>query len=156
MQADDVRALRQCAVAAAAVGVAGAVVGGIADGAKGVVGAVAGLAVVCVFFLISWVVLRRAAKAGPQAMMPMALGTYLVKFVVLLGLVAVFRNSSLFNGRVFGLTAVLCVLAWTGAQARLWMADREFRLDPAPHAAPQAPAPATAGAGTAGGGSGEQ
>ena len=134
MQADDVRALRQCAVTTAVVGVAGAVVGGVADGSQGVLGAVIALAVVCVFFLVSFAALRRAAKVGPQAMMPVALGTYLGKIVVLVVLVALFRNSTVFNGRVFGLTAVACVLAWTGAQARLWMTDRTFRLDPVPAA----------------------
>lgn len=138
MQADDVRALRQCAVTTAAVGIAGAVVGDVTDGGKGVLGALIALVVVSAFFMISFVALRRAAKYGPQAIMPTALGAYLVKILALLGLVAVFRNSTVFNGRVFGLTAVFCVLAWTGAQVRLWMTDRgALQLDPVPAASPK-------------------
>lgn len=146
MQADDVRALRQCAVTTAAVGIAGAAVGAVADGGKGVLGAVIALAVVNAFFLISFAAMRRAARSGLQAMMPTALGTYLAKIIVLIALVALFRNSTVFNGRVFGLTAVACVLAWTGAQVRLWMTDRTFRLDPAPAASPAlAPSKTNAG-----------
>lgn len=144
MQADDVRALRQCAATAAVVGVLAVVGGGVFAGGRGVLGAVYGCLTVCVFFLISYFAMRRAAKAGPQAMMPVALISYMVKIVLVALLVAHFRNTTAFSGRTFGLTAVACILAWTGAQARLWMTDRSaLTLDPVP--APKAVAPSAAG-----------
>ena len=50
-------------------------------GVKGLVGALIGVAVVTVFFGISVLVVGRAARVSPQAMMVAAMVTYLVKFV---------------------------------------------------------------------------
>ena len=75
MQADDVRALRQSAVPTAILGALCAVIAGFAAGGKGVLGAVLALAMVTLFFLISTVVVGRAARVSPQSMMITALAT---------------------------------------------------------------------------------
>ncbi len=130
MQADDVRALRQSAVPTAAVGVLCAVVAGIAAGGKGVLGAALALAMVTLFFLISTVVVGRAARVSPQTMMVTALGTYLVKILILAVVTAQFRDTTLFNGRAFGFTAIACVLCWSGTQVRSWMKAKTFYVEP--------------------------
>jgi ATP synthase protein I len=130
MQADDVRALRQCAVPTAAVGALCAVVAGIAAGGKGVLGAVLALAMVTLFFLISTVVVGRAARVSPQSMMITALATYLVKILILAVVTAQFRDTTLFNPRAFGFTAIACVLCWSGAQVRTWMKAKTFYVEP--------------------------
>ena len=132
MQAEDVRTLRQSAVPTAVVGVLCGVASGIAAGDKGVLGAAIALAVVTVFFMISSVVLNRAAKAGPQAMMIAAMSSYLVKILALAVLTAQFRDTTLFNGRAFGLTAIVCVLAWCGTQVRVMAKSKILYVDPAP------------------------
>ena len=69
-----------------------------------------------VFFGISVLVVGRAAKVSPQAMMIAAIATYLAKIIVLLVLVGIFQDSTAFNGRFFGLTVIVCVIAYSAAQ----------------------------------------
>jgi ATP synthase protein I len=88
-------------------------------GIKGLIGGVLGVALVAVFFAISITAVSRAAKVSPQAMMITALTSYVIKILVLLVLVAKFSGTTVFNGKLFGLTAIVCVLVWSGAQV-LW------------------------------------
>jgi ATP synthase protein I len=104
------------AALAAAAGAIMVVLSGILGGAKGLLGAVLGTALVAVFFAISVLAVRRASRVSPQAMMMTAVITYIVKVLVLLFLVARFGTTTLFNGRCFGLTAITCILVWSGAQ----------------------------------------
>ena len=130
MQADDARALRRSAVPTAAVGVLCAVVAGVVAGGKGVLGAALALAVVMFFFAIDYFVLGRAARVGPQALMVAALAGYIVKILIFAVLSASFVNTTLFNGRAFGFTAVVCVLCWSASQVHTWMKAKTFYVEP--------------------------
>lgn len=130
MQADDARALRRSAVPTAALGVLCGVVAGVAAGGKGVLGAALALLVVTVFFAADFVVLGRAARISPQTLMATAVGGYLVKIVLLAVLSAEFKNTTLFNGRAFGLTAIACVLCWSATQVLTWMKAKTFYVEP--------------------------
>jgi ATP synthase protein I len=131
MQADDVRVLRQSAVPTVAVGVLCGAVGALVSGGKGVLGAALALLVVTVFFMISTVVVGRAARISPQTLMATAMVTYLVKVVALVVITAQFTDTTLFNGRVFGFTAIACVLTWSATQVRVWMRTKMFYVEPA-------------------------
>ena len=85
-------------------------------GAKGLLGSVLGAALVAVFFAISIAAVSRAEKVSPRAQMVTALTTFIVKILVLMVLVSKFSNTTVFNARLFGLTAIVCILVWTGAQ----------------------------------------
>ena len=85
----------------------------ILGGAKGLTGSLLGVALVAVFFAISITAVWRAAKVSPQAMMIAALTSFTVKILVLIFLSAKFSNTTAFNGKLFGLTAIVCVLVWT-------------------------------------------
>ena len=91
----------------------------ILGGAKGLTGSLLGVALVAVFFAISITAVWRAAKVSPQAMMIAALTSFTVKILVLIFLSAKFSNTTAFNGKLFGLTAIVCVLVWTFAQV-IW------------------------------------
>ena len=91
----------------------------ILGGAKGLTGSLLGVALVAVFFAISITAVWRAAKVSPQAMMITALTSFTVKILVLIFLSAKFSNTTAFNGKLFGLTAIVCVLVWTFAQV-IW------------------------------------
>jgi ATP synthase protein I len=132
MQAEDVRALRRSAVPTALVGVACVAVGSIVDGTKGALGALLALAVVTVFFSISRYVVGRAARTSPQAMMIAALGSYMIKIVALAVLLNAFRDSTAFNGRVFGFCAIVLVLAWSGTQVREMSRNKVLQVEPRP------------------------
>jgi ATP synthase protein I len=80
---------------------------------------VSGVGIVALFFGISVIAVGRAARVSPQVMMVTAMITYLVKILVLLFLVGQFQDSTAFNPRVFGLTAIVCILVYSAAQV-IW------------------------------------
>jgi ATP synthase protein I len=100
------------AVAAAImVGVSAALVG-----TKGLIGALIGVAIVTVFFGISVVVVGRAARISPPAMMLAAIITYLVKIVALAVVVSALNGTTAFSTRALGVTAIGCILVWSATQ----------------------------------------
>lgn len=106
------RAAALTAIAAAImVGVSAALVG-----TKGLIGALIGVAIVVVFFGISIVVVGRAAKASPQAMMVAALGTFLVKIVGLALIVKALDGATAYSTHTVGFVAIGCILVWSAAQ----------------------------------------
>jgi ATP synthase protein I len=121
---------RRSAVATAAAGAVMAAISAAVAGGKGLLGSVLGIALVAAFFAISIVAVGRAAKVSPQAMMITALATYMVKILVLLFLVGQFQNSTAFNPRLFGLTAIVCVLVYTGSQVMWSMRLKILYVEP--------------------------
>lgn len=113
--------LRRSALVTAPAALLMAVISAIAGGGKGLLGALLGVALVAVFFGISTFAVNLAARRSPQAMMVTAITTYLAKVLVLLFLVARFSGTTAFNGKLFGLTAIICVLFWTTAQVVISM-----------------------------------
>ncbi len=141
MLANDARILIRSAVATAIVGAIMIIVGAIAGGAKGALGGVFGVILVTVFFTLSVVLVSFAGRRwGPGAMTGAALGTFVVKILVLLALIAAFRDTALFNTRFFGITAIVCILVWTGGQVVTLMRSR------IPYVVPAGPADGAEGA----------
>jgi ATP synthase protein I len=116
MLANYAQIVRRSVVTTAAVGAVMIVVSVAVGGMKGLLGAVLGAALVAVFFAISVVAVGRAARRSPQAMMITALTTYLVKILLLLFFVVRFAGTTAFSSRLFGLTALACILAWSVSQ----------------------------------------
>jgi len=108
--------LRRSAVVTAAAALVMVVLSAIAGGGKGLVGALLGVALVAVFFGISAAAMSWAARKSPQVTMVTAISTYLIKILALLFFVARFSGTTAFNGKLFGLTAIVCVLTWTTTQ----------------------------------------
>ena len=111
-------ARRSAATAAVAAVIMVALATGLA-GLKGLFGALLGVAVVALFFGISLFAVSRAARVSPQAMMVTALVTFLVKILLLIIFVGQFQDTTAFSPKAFGLTALACILAYTGAQV-IW------------------------------------
>ena len=99
------------AAAAIMVAVSAALVG-----VKGLIGALVGVAIVTAFFGISVLVVGRAARKSPQAMMVAAMVTYLVKIVLLAVVVSSLNGTTAFSTRTLGFTAIGCILVWSAAQ----------------------------------------
>ena len=116
MLANYAQIARRSAVTTAAIGVVMAVISLAIGGSKGLVGAVLGIALVAVFFAISVFAVGWAARKSPQAMMITAMSTYVVKILLLLFFVVRFAGTTAFNARLFGLTALVCILAWSASQ----------------------------------------
>jgi ATP synthase protein I len=120
---------RSAAVAAVAAAIMIALAAAL-GGSKGLIGAVIGVAVVAVFFGISVVAVGRAARVSPQAMMATAVGTYIAKILLLLVFVGAFQNTTAFSPKAFGLTALVCILAYTGAQVMWSMRLKMLYVEP--------------------------
>ena len=104
-------AVLTAAVAAIMVGVSAAIAG-----SHGLIGALLGVALVAIFFGIDILVIGRVARISPQAMMLAAIVLYLFKIIVLAIAVRALGGTSFFNAKLFGFTAIVCILAWCAAQ----------------------------------------
>jgi ATP synthase protein I len=107
-------------------------------GTKGLYGALIGVALVTVFFGISVLVVGRAARVSPQAMMVAAMVTYLVKIVGLAIVVSTLHGMTAFSGRALGFTALGCILVWSATQVITAMKVKMLYVEPEQQ--PQKPA----------------
>ena len=107
-------------------------------GVKGLIGALVGVAIVTVFFGISVLVVGRAARVSPQAMMVAAMITYVVKIVALGIVVSTLHGVTAFSGRALGFTALGCILVWSAAQVITAMKVKMLYVEPVQE--PQQPA----------------
>ena len=100
-------------------------------GTKGLVGALLGVAFVAVFFGLSIAVVGRAARVSMPAMMVAAMATFLVKVVGLAVVVSTLNGTTAFSTRTLGVTAIGCILLWTGAQVVAAMRSKTLYVEPA-------------------------
>src|SRR5882724_11534418 len=94
------------------------------------VGALIGVAIVTVFFGISVLVVGRAARVSPQAMMVAALVTYLVKIVLLAVVVSSLNGTTAFSTRTLGFVAIGCILVWSATQVITAMRVKMLYVEP--------------------------
>ena len=99
-------------------------------GTKGLIGALVGVAIVTVFFGISVVVVGRAARISPPAMMLAAIITYLVKIVALAVVVSALNGTTAFSTRALGFTAIGCILVWSATQVITTMKLKMLYVEP--------------------------
>jgi len=116
MLANYAQIVRRSTVTTAIFGAVMVLISLAIGGSKGLIGAILGVALVAVFFGISTFAVSRAARKSPQAMMITAMTTYIVKILLLLFFVTRFAGTTAFNSRLFGLTALVCILAWSASQ----------------------------------------
>ena len=118
-------ALLTAIVAALMVGVSAAI-----DGSHGVIGALLGVALVAIFFGVDILVIGRVARISPQAMMLAAIGLYIIKIVVLAIAVRALQGMTFFNAKLFGFTAIVCILAWCASQVVTSMKFKALYVEP--------------------------
>ena len=99
-------------------------------GVKGLTGALIGVAIVTVFFGISVLVVGRAARVSPQAMMVAAMITYLVKIVALAVVVSALSGTTAFSTRTLGFVAIGCILVWSATQVITTMKLKMLYVEP--------------------------
>jgi ATP synthase protein I len=99
-------------------------------GAKGLIGGLVAIAIVALFFGASVFAVGRAARVSPQLAMMTALGVYSVKILLLLILVGQFQNATAFNTELLGLTVIVCVLVYSGAQIAWSMRLKQLYVEP--------------------------
>ena len=99
-------------------------------GVKGLTGALIGVAIVTVFFAVSVLVVGRAARISPPAMMVAAIVTYLVKIVALAIVVSALNGTTAFSTRALGFTAIGCILVWSATQVITTMKVKMLYVEP--------------------------
>jgi len=124
------RVVRWSVALTSVVAAAAVVICALMGGAKGVYGALIGIGVVAVFFGLSILVVGRAARISPPAMMVAALATFVVKIVAFMIVLVALGRSTAFNGRMLGFTALACILAWSAAQVVTAMRMQVLYVEP--------------------------
>ncbi|WP_428983000.1 hypothetical protein [Phytohabitans maris] len=120
-------------LASAVVVVAGAVVGGLARGGAGAVGAAVGVALPSASFTLSTVVLAWADKQNPRLVLPFGVGLYVMKYS-LLGAAMIPVGASDWPGLLpFGWGVAAGIVAWTGVHiwwlTRVWPKRRQSAME---------------------------
>jgi ATP synthase protein I len=128
--ANYARIIRRSAAVAAVVAVLMVALSAVLGGRRGLYGGLLAVGVVTVFFAISVVAVGYASRAGLTAMMATAIVTYTAKIIVLAAVVASLARSDFFDPRLFGLTAIVCVLTWSGAQMTTTLRMRQLYFEP--------------------------
>jgi ATP synthase protein I len=111
----------------AAVGVPGA---WLLRDARAAAWVAVGLAIVAAFFCAGALAVAAAGKLGDEATLPAALGTYLVKVVLLGVLMVSVRDQPWLDPAALGLSVLVGTLAWTGVHARRVWTSRIYYVDP--------------------------
>lgn len=131
MQGHDARILRGAALPTAATGTVAAIAAFALKGVAGLIGAAIGTALVMAFFAVSFVVVTWAAARKPALMFPVAMGSFVVKILVLGLLLYRFGGTTVLDATAFALTAAVCVAVWLGGHMRALATDRRPSVEPA-------------------------
>jgi hypothetical protein len=115
----------------------GAVVAGLLGGWTDVAGVLLGALVVTGFFCVSGVVVAWAGRIDDSYTLPAALGTFLVKMLVLVAVIQAVPVDGWVDRRVLGWTVVAGALLWSVVQMRWVWARQLYYVTP-----PTAPSPA--------------
>ena len=124
------RIVRWSAVLTAIVAAIMVAVSAAIGGKHGLIGGLLGVALVAIFFGIDVAVIGRVSRISPQAIMAAAVGLYLFKIIVLAVAVKELSDSSFFNGKLFGFTALVCILAYCASQVARSMKFKTLYVEP--------------------------
>lgn len=89
-----------------------------------------GLAIVAVFFCVGALAVAAAGRIGEELTLPAALGTYLIKVVLLGVLMVSVQGRPWLDPQALGFSVLVGTLAWTGVHARRVWTTRVYYVDP--------------------------
>jgi ATP synthase protein I len=130
MPSHDARIIRGAAIPTAVAGVIAMAISTAVVGGKGLLGALFATLLVIVFFSSGQLALDRLTRNNPQIMMAAALLVYTTQILLVGVVLGVFKNTTLFDTKVFGFTLLGCVLIWTGFQVRGAMKAKIYYVQP--------------------------
>lgn len=111
-------------------------VGWLVDGAAGLAGALLGLAIPVVFFGLTVLTAVLTARLSPGALGAVVLGSWVVKMVLLVVVLAVLDQAEGWSRPVFAVAFGLTVPAWLGLEAWIVVRTRQTYTAPVPGAPP--------------------
>ncbi|NGN66198.1 hypothetical protein G5C51_20150 [Streptomyces sp. A7024] len=130
MQVNGARILKGAAIPTALAGIAAVVISALLAGAKGGIGAGAATVVVLIFFAVGLLALQHYSRKFPALFMGIAMITYTTQLLLLAIVLAVFKNTDLFNTKAFGLTVLATALVWIIAMGRAHMKLKMLYVEP--------------------------
>ncbi|MCP9206424.1 hypothetical protein [Streptomyces cucumeris] len=130
MQSNDARTLLSCAAPTAVAGVVAVAVSAVVAGGKGALGATFGALLGAAVMATGLIVLERTAKHLPQLFQMMGLVLYMAQFLLVAVALAVFRDTTLFSTKAFGVALLVAVLVWIAAQTRAHMKAKILYVQP--------------------------
>lgn len=132
MPSHDARIIRGAAIPTAVAGLVAAAISTAVAGSKGLIGALAAVVLVMAFFSFGQVALDRLTRNNPQILMAAALLVYTTQILLVAVVLAVFKNTTLFDTKVFGFTLLGCALIWTAFQVRGAMKAKIYYVESEP------------------------
>ena len=139
----DISFLRPGLLVTAAAALVAAPFAGLVGGWGSAVAVLAGAVVVAAFFCVSAVVIAWAGRIDDAFALPAALGTFLVKALVLFGVLGAIPADGWLDRLTLAWTVIAAALLWSAVQAR-WVWTRQLYYVP-----PPAPPGSTSGSATA-------
>lgn len=140
----DSLVLTRAGLVTVGVGVVATIIAMLTEGSKGLIGAALAAVLVLVFFSAGQLVLGRILAANPQMALTAALLIYLVKVGILLVLLILLAGATFFDPKAFGLTIVVCTIAWTCMEVWVYSTTKVLYVDPS-GGAPRGPSGPGAG-----------
>lgn len=135
----DISFLRPALLVTSGAAAVAAPVAGVVGGWGSAVGVLAGAATVAGFFCVSAAVIARAGRIDDAFALPAALGTFLVKALVLFVVLGSIPADGWLDRRTMAWTVIVATLLWGAVQAR-WVWTRQLYYVPPP-APPRVPQP---------------
>ena len=126
----DTLVLRRAGLGTAVAGVVVVVISGIIAGSSGAVGAILGTILVIVFFSVGQFVLGAVLKSNPHMALTMALTLYLVKVGVLLLIIILFADTTLFDTKTFAAAILTGTMVWTVVEVWIFGTSKVLYVDP--------------------------
>lgn len=111
---------------------AGIVVFGVVSGVSGAFSALVGGAVVCASSLATLLLMARTAALDVHFVMAAALGGFIVKMLVLLGVMVLLRDVTFLNPKAVAFTMVATILVTAAAEALASKRTRMPNVIPSP------------------------
>ncbi len=99
-------------------------------GGSGALGAILGTILVIAFFSVGQFVLGAVLKSNPQMALTMALTLYLVKVGVLLLIIVLFADTTLFNTKTFAAAILTGTLVWTLLEVWIFGTTKVLYVEP--------------------------
>ena len=126
----DLGHLRSGLVTTAGLAAVGVPAAWLLRDARAAAWAAVGLAIVAAFFCVGALAVAAAGRIGEELTLPAALGTYLIK-VVLLGILLVsVQGRPWLDPQALGFSVLVGTLAWTGVHIRRVWRARIYYVDP--------------------------
>ena len=122
--------LRAAVVPTLVVGVLAVILGAVLKGGNGALGAFLGATISIVFFAGGQWAIDKVLAGNPDTAMAGALLVYVVQILVLFVLIAVLKDATWLDGRVFAATIVACTLTWVGASVVAWNRTKVLYVEP--------------------------